>query len=174
MTLPNQPTASKQIPFDTALQTSGRMRIAFVLCIVVATIALMLFLFVSVFLLPVIVRWDAAHPVALLAAYIFLLGLTALPFWAARYLNRNMQNKTPRSPRAAALFILSGLFLIPALILIPMGANDILMESGQSARVLFGLPGVLCVALSMFLAHLAIQQVRTQKALAKQQSSDLA
>lgn len=121
----------------------------------------MLFLLVSVFILPKIIAWDAAQPSALLVFYIVLLGLTLLPFYTLRRMYRALKHNNQRPMRNVMFFALSGLFLLPALILLALVHDGPALASPTADIVLFGIPGVLCIVMSVLLALQGIKARRT-------------
>ena len=138
-------------------------RFALILSVVIAVAANLLFLIVSVFFVPGILAWKAAQPFALLALYIGLFTLTVLPFVSARYFYGIMSGKRPKAPTAKPLFIFAGLFLIPALILLPQIGSSPHILDRTADNVVLGIPGVLCIALSMLLIHRGIAIARRDR-----------
>ena len=139
---------------------TGWIRSAFALSLLVTLIAVLLFLFVNLLLLPFILRWDAANPVAALVIYVFLFLLTVLPFVTTRYLGKILYGKRPKLPTSKVFFILSAFFLIPALVLISMAHDEPMASVGSVAFIIFYISGLMCVGLALVLGFLALRTRR--------------
>lgn len=149
-------TCAPQVIPETA--PPAWLRIAYALCVTIAIAAVVLLLVLSVFVLPMILRWDAAHPWALLGVYLGFSCLGLIPFAAVVYLRQLKTRLRPAKP--FALIGLAALFIAPAVVLIGFGLDGGTAFLDTAFPLMFGVPGVLCVALSMLLAHRAISLLR--------------